>query len=277
MGSDLALRKTSDAPTADKPPVRAVPLEKVREATGRKLVPVPRSKVASTRAFRRMRSDRIAGLVGVAFVVMAAILIFTWPQPKVKEPPAFAVEWPEAELVAFEDPGVALAPGTPFTQAIELSQANITRVILFINWRDDVGDELSEHDNLSVRLEGPAAVNKTLEIVSSAGSDRFVNSTKDVSVVNPPELREIPAKTEGEARANIGDRSTRNGTGTWTLTMTLSYAGDDYRDNVSRLSGQPCPRAPPEGTAACRPDFGNAVEVRVSLRTFALGLKAPGT
>jgi hypothetical protein len=265
----------SDRSSPAQPPKRAVPLEKVREAGGKKLVPVPRSKVASTRAFRRVRSDRIAGMVGVVLVVIAAILLFTWPQPQTREPPTFAVEWPQADRDAYRENLTLTRQASTITKDVVLGDANITRISLSIKWKDDVGDEEFEKDDISVELVAPPEVNRTLRINSSAGTTQFVEVVQNASISKTPDVREVPAATEAEARQKLGDHSTHNGTGTWKLRVTVVTFADDFHDNVTRSSGQPCPTQPPQGTPACTPDLQNLVEVRVSVRTYALQLTPP--
>lgn len=265
---------------AKTPPKRAVPLEKVREAGGRKLIPVPRSKVASTRAFRRVRSDRIAGAVGIFLVFVAALLLFTWPQPVVKKPPAFDVEWPETSHEVYNESALHLTRDgatRTATQEIQIDDANITRITLHTRWRDDVGDQDFEADNVSFELRGPTELNVTLKVINSAGKDAFVTQSRNATVGKRPDVREALGRTEAEAWANLGDHTTRNGTGKWTLTVTLLYAGDDYKDDFTRDSGQPCPRQPPQGTALCIPDDGNDVEVRVTYLTYAARLGKPSS
>src|SRR5687767_12178167 len=95
--------------------IRAVPLEDVRRARGEQKVAMPRSKVASLRAFRRVRADRAFGALGIVLLLIGIALIFTWEKPPVIEK-KFEVQWPLATTQ--EDPieGAALSAGAPARQ-----------------------------------------------------------------------------------------------------------------------------------------------------------------
>lgn len=245
-------------------------MDAVRAAKGEKKIPVARSKVAGTRAFRRVHSDRAAGLIGLFLVVVAGVLLFTWPQPPEKKEPAYNVDWPTETIQAFHD-NITVVRGVVFQRDIEFALPNITRVELFINWQDDVGDEPLESDNATLQLVGPDTANLTLPITSHANTSAFSNETRAGVVAQIPSIRQVPARTLGEARATLGDHTTRNGTGTWTLRVTLPHVGDDFQNDRARNQLQNCPE---QGIPqVCTYDPGNRLEVRVSYRTYRVALE----
>lgn len=268
-----------DAGPPSKPPVRAVPIEKVRAAQGKARIAVPRGKVASTKAFRRVRSDRAFGLVGVLLVVLAIVLLFTWPQPPIKKPPTFSVAWPTSDTDVF-DRMVQLnrtdsVPHPEVTLDVAIGLANATRVTLNTTWRDDVGDQLIEYDNATFELTKPGATNATLKIQNSATSKADLTAAASVPLATAPNIREVPAATLAEARAKLGDRSAHNGTGTWKLHLRLDYVGDHFRDESTRLAmGGSCPQnTPAQGGAVCVFDPGNKFHVKVTVRSYRVDLE----
>lgn len=264
--------------SSPKPPRRAVPLEEVRRARGESRVAVQRSKVATLRSFRRIRSDRLLGLLGVLLVVVATVLVFSWPAPPQKKTPAFSVAW-EEDSVARTYTGIEVPrDNATWDVLIEVPQANVTTLSASINWSDDVGDEGPEWDVLNFTLKGPdqSGVEKTVRDVADNRDGR--NVTLRAHLVPVPSVRQVPAKTEDEARAAMGDQTTKNGTGTWTLRIHLDFVGDDY-SNATRGVGNTvgCSAATsqiPNGGASglCTYDPGQALRlVWVEYKFYRLG------
>lgn len=70
--------------------------------------------------------------------------------------------------------------------------------------------------------------------------------------------------TEDEARALLGDRTGRVGTGAWRITARVNEANGNY--TAGALQDQPCPAgSPPQ---VCTPDAGNWVRVGLSYNTY---------
>jgi len=259
---------SSDPPP--KPPVRAVPMDQVRQARGQRKIPVPRSKVAGTRAFRRVKSDRAAGLFGLLLVVLALVLLFTWPQPPQKKEPAYTVEWPTTPVEAFHETIQVGRANPNVERTISFDAANVTRVTLVVQWKDDVGDEDIETDTGNFTLVSPASANLTIALTSRANSTATANATSSRVVSSPPSVREVPARTLAEAKAVLGDHTNRNGTGTWTLRLQLTHIGDDFKDSTARGRLGECPQQ--SIPQVCTWDPGNALDVRVSYETYQVKL-----
>jgi hypothetical protein len=251
----------TDAPPPAAPPRRVVPVQKVREAKGEVRIPVPRSKVAATRAFRRLRADRVAGVLGLALILIAGALLFTWPQPPAPREPTYS----EHEVFQQEVTLTRQAPA--FEQDLDFSNLNVTRVTVELRWRDDVGQAPIDWDTVRVELIGPASANLTIVIESTTGPQEVFES-RNGTLRAPPEIRDVPARTDEEAWQALGDHSDANGTGAWRLRISTVDFRDQWNDNTSRNLGQECPENPPQGSPVCTPDLRNTLHVRVAYRTY---------
>lgn len=260
----------------EKPSLRAVPLEHVRRARGQEKIPVPRSKLAATRAFRRIRTDRLLGVLGILLILFGTYLVFGW-EKREKAPPVFPVEWEEVPH-AVEMRTLEVTEATPeaiFSVAVD--EPNLTRIEVRAFWKDDVGDEPREWDKLSFNLSGPAPELPTTDRVGQwADHETGNNLTPPLAVlVNElPNVRQVPAETESEARALIGDRTATNGTGEWRLRLHLDQLGDDFEsENARQLFEGDCPADEVQGV--CTTDSGQTVDVGATYWTFRLKLGTP--
>jgi hypothetical protein len=259
-------------PDAPGPPMRAVPIHKVREVKGDTKIPVQRSKVASTRAFRRIGADRLFGIFGIVFILCAAALLFYWPEPTPDKEPTYGVAWPKTMHV-LKDDTVTVARDSPtlVIPDLEIRDKNVTEISLVVSWKDDVGDEGLEFDMLSFNLTGPPSANVTLFVKDAATNlDPPREIPRNGTVARAPNVRQVPAKTLSEAYQLLGDRSSDNGTGTWKLEIKLEYVGDDFKAEWARDLGECSAEA--NGTICIR-DPGQSVRVVVTYDTYAVELK----
>lgn len=242
-----------------------LPLEDARAARGESRRAVARSKVATLRAFQRIRADRLWGVLGIVFVLFATVLVLTWehkpaPEPKValtwREDPA---SLPEVNRTVTETQPTLVVP-------FEVTAANVTRVRVNVYWKDDVATQSVELDNLSLKLEGPEGTNVVLQRGAlSCCLDTGTNETFSVRVQDPPEApSQFPVRTVGEAERMLGDRTSHVGSGLWKLTVTLNQANGHYANELQR--GSPCPDGGPP--SVCIPDHGNWFRVRLSYNTY---------
>ncbi len=246
----------------------AVPLEQVRSLRGEAIVALPRSKVASLRAFRRIRADRVLGTIGIIFVLLGILLIFTWEKPPevVKK---YGVEWP-LETITLENDNNTLActaadcPGAASerTYSVPVDQTNVTGVTVWLHWTDDIvgeGEDQSEGDTLELMITGPDGTNITNVAVRKVGGAAGENISLTYPMSGIPDVGAVqPADNDEEAWALLGDRSNRTGIGTWTLRVKILRAGDDWGTSTVadelQSSGQKCPSTAPQ---VCVQDPGN--------------------
>lgn len=247
----------------------AVPLEQFRSARGQAVVALPRSKVASLRAFRRIRTDRLLGTIGIILVLIGILLIFTWEKPPeiVKK---YGVEWPLETITLENDNNTLACSANPCagaaaerTYSIDVTQTNVTGVTVWLQWNDNVvgeNEELSEGDELRLTLTGPEGTNITNVAVSKVGGRAGENISLTYPMSGIPDLGAVqPADNDAEAFALIGDKTNRTGIGTWTITVAIVRAGDDWGPSPVaaelRSNGQKCP--PNSAQPVCTPDPGN--------------------
>ncbi|HEX9816197.1 MAG TPA: hypothetical protein VGB18_04390 [Candidatus Thermoplasmatota archaeon] len=247
----------------------AVPLEQVRSVRGQAVVALPRSKVASLRAFRRIRADRVLGTIGIIFVLLGILLIFTWEKPPevVKK---YGVEW-QLETLTLENDNntlVCTATGCPGaeserTYTIDVNQTNVTAVTVWLQWIDDVvgeNEDQSEGDILQLTITGPDGTNITNVAVSKIGGSGGENISLTYPMSGIPDVGAVqPADNDEEAYALLGDRTNRTGIGAWSVTVKILRAGDDWGDSPLgdelQSSGQKCPAN--SQMPVCDPDSGN--------------------
>lgn len=263
--------------TPPRKPPRAVPIQEVRRAQGDVRVPVVRSKLASTRAFRRIRADRFFGTLGILFILVAALLVFKWEQT-VPVTPAFSIGWDEATNPSPSKSETATETERTKIFEFAVQGQNITRVHLWAFWKDTVGDQPIEQDNLTIEVEGPGGNNTTVTLKrENLFATSFVtgrNETFNVPIQDVPEVRRVAASTQAQARALVEERVHPNtfGSGTWKVTVTLNDAVDDYKDETLRYLGN-CPdQSPP---TACIPDKDQQVTVGFEYGFFRANYTQP--
>lgn len=250
--------------TPNESPRRPVPLDRVLEARGKKRVAVSRSKVAGTKAFRRVRSDRVLGVVGVLAVIAATWLVFTWEKPP-EVTPTVAVEWPVTARSGFEGTISTSREAPEATETLAITEANVTRLQLHLQWIDDVGDQPGEYDKLDFNISGPNGATFAQTYQGAADHVAGINVTLGLKVMDKPNIQQVNAATVSQAKTIIGDQTRTNGTGTWTIRVTLLEVHDDFADNTSRSLGD----CPDQGIpAVCTRDFGQDVRVALTYETY---------
>lgn len=265
-----------DSPEGPRPPIRVVPLDEARKARGQGRYPVARSKVATSRAFGRVRADRLFGFVGVAIIIASLFLVFTWEKP-VKVAPTVPVQWQDeayGHVGRLEMPAnlrVLTDEGASITWHLNISQVNVYRVNFTFQWVDDVGDEIIEYDMLSYEVMGPFQSNLTRG--QTAVRQPSYNAQEIFRPVTLPNKALWEARDPDEARAAVREAQPdmRNGTGDWTVVVTLDDLADDFSDETTRerLNRQ-CPAADPTNVFPfrCTPDTRAEVRVYVEYRWF---------
>lgn len=214
-----------------KPKIVAVPLDRARRARGEGVVAMPRSKVASLRAFRRIRADRFFGVLGAILIAIGILLIFTWERPPVV-PKTFSIEWAtKAENVQNEAIQLTAAQGSR-TVSINVAGPNVTAVSWWMQWKDDQGDEGSEADNFSIEVKGPPGANLTLP--ATTYQLLTANITRTFLMSGIPEITSVPATTQAEARRKVGDQTNRTGIGTYEFVFSLKSLNGNWQDNTLR-------------------------------------------
>lgn len=253
--------------------IRAVPLDEVRRARGETKVAMPRSKVASLRAFRRIRADRAFGAIGLLLLIIGIALIFSWEKPPVIEP-KYGVEWPQNRTVEPLIVGQPLAAGAPpRTGTYDLTVPNATTIVFTLLWEDQIGDQAIEADALELSIEGPEGVNLTNATILQTAKQG--NITIPVPLNGIPDIASVPASTEKEAFAAVGDRTNRTGVGTWTYSVrVVSAPGDVKNEAIRNPQGEAafCDPALPDN-ANCTPDGFQDYRLEISYITYDLRLK----
>jgi hypothetical protein len=262
---------------AEKPAasLRAVPLDDVRRARGEQKVALPRSKVAGLRAFRRVRSDRLLGVVGLLLVLVGTTLIFTWEKPPPVEK-KFGVEWPLTTHVLPDKAGRRLVEGSPSgsTEATTMTvpSLNVTAVTITLTWEDDVGKTAIEGDRLELEVKGPPGTN-----VSFKRNDTGLRgpTAGNISVTLPlsgiPDIASVAANSEAKARAAVGLRTNHTGTGDWTMTVRLLSAPGEVKNENARADPRLC--SVPAETPICKPDGGNDYTLKFRFVTYEVHYK----
>lgn len=241
----------------------AMPLDRARRARGEGVVAMPRSKVASLRAFRRIRADRFFGALGALLVILGVLLIFVWEKPP-DIPKTFSIEWtPSTTSLTTE--ALSLTTAQP-TKAIPLTVPgpNVTAVTFWFSWKDDVGNEGSEADEFSFEVKGPSGANLTLPAEKHILLQGNISRTYLMSGV--PELSSVPAKTESEARAKVGDQTNQTGIGTYEFTFRLISLNGDWTDNSLR-DRAPC------NSPYCTPDNEHKMTFHFEFATYSATYK----
>lgn len=211
------------------PKIVAVPLEEARRAKGEARVALPRSKVASLRAFRRVRMDRILGVLGVIVTVIGVALMFYWEAPPVVEK-KFKVEWPTT--VRSLENWTQFVPTTANTtsKTFELKANNVTQVVIRVGWDDAVGDHDLEGDRFMITIEGPSRTNISRR--QDLGTRLHHSQNFSFALSGIPDVASWPATSEREARAGVGDRTNTTGSGAWKITMWLVKANHNYSQDA---------------------------------------------
>lgn len=243
------------------PKIVAIPLEQARRAAGETRVALPRSKVASLRAFRRVRMDRILGALGVILTVLGIALMFTWEAAPIVEK-KFKVEWPTTARSMENWTQFVPATANTTSKTFNLAATNVTLVQISVGWRDEVGDDALEGDRFHVTIEGPPGSNVSRRQDLGTYLAHTANFSFPLSGI--PDVSNWPARTEQEARAGVGDRTNRTGTGEWKITVRLVKANHDYR-----------PETPPDvkandvcQDAFCQRDPGQEFTLRFTYTTY---------
>ena len=264
----------------------AVPLEQVRSARGQAVVALPRSKVASLRAFRRIRADRILGTIGIILVLIGILLIFTWEKPPeiVKK---YGVEWPLETITLESDNNTLACTSNPCAGAaaeraytVDVTQTNVTAVTVWLQWVDTVvgeNEDLSEGDELQLTLTGPEGTNITNVVVAKVGGRAGENISLTYPMSGIPDVGAVqPADNDEQAYALIGDRTNRTGIGSWTITVKINRAGDNWNPTSPagaemRASGQKCPANSP--AQVCEHDPGNAYSFGFQIVRYSVAIE----
>lgn len=254
----------SPASKDSSPKMRAVPLEQARRARGQSMVALPRSKVASLRAFRRIRMDRLLGLLGALLVAIGVLLIFTWPQPPTPVQKKFGVEWPQTMVDTGTESGYLQERGV-FLHAVQVDRPNVTYVSMWLTWKDDVGDEAIEGDTFELEVQGPPGSNVSFK-GNRTGGQEGANMSFTFAMSGIPDVASVPATTEEEARQTLGERTNGTGMGTWTMNVRLLRAEGDWNNNDLRGT-VPC-QAP-----HCTPDPGNSFELHFQYAVYQVAFK----
>jgi len=265
----------TDAPPLESgPKIVAMPLDEARRARGESVVALPRSKVASLRAFRRVRADRVFGTIGTILVIAGLILAFKWPAPAVHPPPTYKVEWPETRAFSKDEKARLDFPSQPSTSnppapskvyTEKVDQVNVTKINFWLTWKDDLADPAAgqaDGDNFSLMVKGPSNYGFTQSATGGAGGANISYSLPESGI---PDKGSVPAKTYPEALKALGDYSNKTAMGDWTFTVTLLHAGDkwdpsspmyEYRDQV------PC------SAPYCQRDTGNDFTFHFEFYTY---------
>lgn len=259
------------------PKIVAVPLEDVRRAKGEARVALPRSKVASLRAFRRVRMDRILGVLGLLVTLLGIALMFYWEAPPVVEK-KFKVEWPTTvhdlenwtpPMLAAPTPpvGGTLEQATPTSvvKTFNVPDLNVTEARIAISWRDEVGNIGAEGDHFSILIEGPQGTNISTQ--KNLGTYLWHNDTFTFALSGIPDISSWPGTTEEQVRKEIGDRSNRTGTGEWKITVRLHRANHDYTPDGSASSEV---KQRDICQTGCQRDAGEDFTVRFSYTTYSV-------
>lgn len=265
-GGDRRAVPMDDKRRAEGTDLRAVPIEDVRRAKGEAVVAVQRAKVSGTKAFRRTRTDRVWGAVGVVLCLVGAWMVFNWVPP-VEVAPSVGVEWPE-ETFTRENETLTVPRGQPsLVYPIQVDEANITRMVVTVSWVDNVGDAPIEWDIVQLNLTGPEA--SGIRLTAQTRGDNVVGATVVLGErVSPkPDTRSVPASDLEEAGRLLGDQSNRTGTGEWRLEIFLNRVGDDFATNNARAAfDDQCPQ---QGVpSACTYDDGQAFQVAVEYTAY---------
>lgn len=250
----------------------AMPLEQARRARGEALMALPRSKVASLRAFRRIRADRIFGAAGLALVLVGVLLIFAWEKPPPVEK-RFGVEWPQTNTML--DPvSDEFAAGDSETYTFPVNGTNVTAVTFWLTWIDDVARPSSgqaEGDTFEIQVSGPEGSNVSFT-ERRVGGQAGMNMSYTLPMSGIPDVASVPAKSEEEARAALGDRTNQTGGGDWTITVRLVSANHSWESEDARnAAGGMCP--PQSIPNVCTFDPGNSFELHFQFATYEVQFK----
>ena len=220
-----------DAEKPDKSKIVAMPLDRARKARGEGVVAMPRSKVASLRAFRRIRADRVFGLLGGVLVVMGVLLIFGWEKPP-EVTKSYGVEWPLSIASADDRTLRFTAVNQPQNFTLKVAGPNVTAVVFWMNWTDDKGDQALDADNFSFELKGPPGANLTLPPESIKKLSENRSRTYIMSSI--PEISSVNTDNEMTARRLVGDQKNLTGVGDYAFTFTLLELNHDWKDERFR-------------------------------------------
>lgn len=249
-------------------PIRAIPLDQARKARGEGKVAVPRSKLAATRAFRRVRGDRLFGVLGILLVLFGAYLVFNWEKP-LEVTPTYPVRWPESRhSLAEQNPALETAQRTE-QLTFEITDVNVTRISVQFSWNDTVGDEALEYDVLNFTVQGPAGSNITSHFEDATGPAGLI--FLNLTVNAPPSIPSVSgARDRQEAATLLPDLSNSTGRGVWSVIVNVKQFRDDFRDAQSRQAfpDGDCP-AGVSNPAICVDDVSQEVKVKFDYYTFA--------
>lgn len=152
--------------------------------------------------------DTAVGLAGAAVLIAAMAGVFFYERAQFG---TYAVAWEQTEA------GSVLEGGTLEEQASQsytftADADRLSRIVLTLSWTDDVGDE----DTFEVAYEGP---NGTYADTMEATSSPLVI---EVPIHEAPGTSTVTARGAEDARAQLNtSASWTNGTGDWTVTVTL--------------------------------------------------------
>lgn len=197
--------------------------------------------------------DRRLVLAAAALVLLAGlvgVLAFTGGDSQ-SQPLAYDVSWPV-------EPGPSrmrsgeLQEGRNDSYTLELDRENVTQVSVELNWTDDVG----EPDRFRLWVLPPNA---------SAASNESTNGSITLAFDYPtlPDTETITAPNRSQAREHAMEYSTSEGTGDWSVRVTL----------VNAPGRQPVPDAPQLET---EPDGSNSYNLTFSHDAFRAEIGQPG-
>lgn len=191
-------------------------------------------------------------LGGVAIVLLATlvgVLALTGDEAET-EPLVYEVSWP-VEPGPAETRSDELQEGRNETYTFPLERPNVTRVSVELNWTDDTG----EPDRFRVRAAPPNG-----SAVTNESTNGTIVLTFDVG--DTPDLSNVTAENESQARREADSRSTLAGQGPWQVKVTL----------VEAPGRQPISEAPDLET---EPDGSNSYELTFAHEAFRAELSDP--
>lgn len=161
-----------------------------------------------------MKRDVVIGIVGAAILVAAMVGVFRYEAGRAGT--AFDVAWTTSGIAGPTADGET-AEGAQSELTLNVTQANLTRLVFHLNWTDDAGTP----DEFEFTVIDPSGESQT--VTGDSGSLEVVFD--NLSALPPP-TRTL-GKDEAEARARLAQQNSATaGTGTWSFVVRLVDAGD---------------------------------------------------
>lgn len=162
-----------------------------------------------------MKKDLVIGIVGTLILLTAMVGVFRYEAAQ--RGSSFDVDWSTREVAAAPVDGGTNERETT-TQSVNVTDLNLTRVEFRLEWTDEAN---TGPDAFEVTVTSPTGETQTATADNGQLSVVFENLSAP-----PPPVRLLGSDESAVRAQAMRDYASAAGTGTWTVSITLTSAGD---------------------------------------------------